>query len=90
MYDSCVFEGARVELGGAPYHRCTFKGCLMVVDGRAVDIDDCAFEGCSWTFEGPAGNAMGLLRIICRSDPNIAAKVGVDLGILPGDGTTKH
>ena len=69
MYDSCVFEGARVELGGAPYHHCTFRQCLMVIDGRPVELDGCTFDNCSWTFEGAAGNSIAMLKTSVRTIP---------------------
>jgi len=61
----------------------------MVIDGRTINLDDCAFENCSWAFEGPADNAMAMLQMICRNDPDAAAQIGIALGILPGD-STKH
>ena len=84
MYDSCVFEGARVELGGAPYHHCTFRQCLMVIDGRPVELDGCTFDNCSWTFEGAAGNSIAMLKYLCQNDPRMAASVAADFGFLAG------
>ncbi len=89
MYNSCVFEGARVELGEAPYHHCTFRRCLIVIDGRPSILDGCTFDDCSWAFEGAAGNGIAMLKYLCQNDPRMAASVAADFGFRSG-GATKH
>jgi hypothetical protein len=44
------FEHERVLLGGERYERCTFLACVLVFDGRPVELLDNSFEECSWAF----------------------------------------
>lgn len=90
MHTSCVFVDQRVELGAAQYENCIFRQCLMVVDGRPVHLAGCRFEGCSWTFEGPAGNGVAMLRYVCQNDPAVAANVATEFGFFIPSSNTHH
>lgn len=62
----------RVLLDGNEYVNCLFIDCELIYRGGA-----CTFESntrrCSWLFEGPAMNTIGLLRelgILVKEPPN--------------------
>jgi len=71
----------RVVLDGNQYVNCLFIGCELVYRGGA-----CTFQSntrdCSWFFEGPAKNTIGILRElgVLESEPADFENV-----IRPGD-----
>lgn len=90
MQTSRVFENQRIELGADQFEDCTFRRCLMVVDGRPVHLPNCVLEECGWTFEGHAGHTLNVVRTLCSIDFDMARVIGVDLGLLPKDDDPKN
>ena len=58
-----TITGRRVVLDGNRYVDCLFIDCQLVYRGGA-----CTFQSkcrsCSWFFEGPARNTIGILRTL--------------------------
>ena len=82
------FERERVILGGEQYEACTFVDCELVFDGRPAHLVDNRFEGCRWSFEGPAGLTLGFLTSLCRSEAGLRTAMARELGLgtaLPAD-----
>ena len=77
------FESQRVLIGGEQYESCTFIDCELVFDGRPAHLVDNRFEGCRWSFEGPAGLTLGLLTALCHSEPGLRAAMARQLGLVP-------
>jgi hypothetical protein len=63
------------------YQGCTFIKCELVFDGRPVQLIDNHFEGCSWSFEGPAGITLDFVAALCRDQPEMRAVFAKELGL---------
>ena len=75
------FERERVVISGGRFERCTFAACELVFDGRPVHLVDNLFEDCRWSFEGPAGDTLQLLALLCRGDARFRAVLARTLGL---------
>lgn len=54
-YNKTAFRGRAMVIDGNEYLGCKFENCTIVFCGAApVVLDACTFEGCQWTFDGPA------------------------------------
>lgn len=78
------FERERIVLSGKQYEACTFIDCELVFDGRPVHLVDNRFEGCRWSFEGPAGLTLGFLTALCREQPGLRMAMARELGLAAG------
>jgi hypothetical protein len=76
------FAHERVVLGGHRYERCSFVACVLVFDGRPVELLDNSFEECSWAFEGAAAVTLDFLASLCREHPELRSVLARDLGLL--------
>jgi hypothetical protein len=76
------FAHERVVLGGHRYERCSFVACVLVFDGRPVELLDNSFEECSWAFEGPAAVTLDFLASLCRNDAETRAAIARELGLV--------
>jgi hypothetical protein len=59
-----------VTIDGTEFRNCKFVGCRFSYSGGDFAIVDCAAEGCSYDFFGPASRTIAFLR---------------HLGVLPKD-----
>jgi hypothetical protein len=80
------FEGERIALGDERYERCVFVACQLVFDGRPVHLVDNVLDGCTWSFEGPAGATLDFVAGLCRDDPGFRASVVRALGLAAAGG----
>jgi hypothetical protein len=65
-----TFVGANVQIdGGVGYVKCKFVKCNLVVTGVApVQVAECAFEECRWSFTGPAANVFSFLKAMHQTE----------------------
>lgn len=71
-----IFENTSVFLDGERFVRCRFVGCTLIYECRdEVDFQDCAFEGCSWTFSDAAIRMLNFLSTVYEE----AGPTGSDL-----------
>ncbi len=82
VHSHCEFVGTTVMMSGQQYENCSFINCELVVDGRPVHLVGCSFDGCHWSFVGPAGTTLELLGLLCRGDPELAKVIGRLLGFI--------
>lgn len=60
-----TFEHTTLFLDGGRFVRCRFVDCQLVYEAKdEVDFEDCAFVGCSWTFDGAADRTIGFLATL--------------------------
>jgi hypothetical protein len=52
------FQGEQVLLSACGYEACTFVGCKLVIDGRAIHLVDNSFVDYRWLFQGCAANTL--------------------------------
>ena len=74
------FFGERVVVADDRYERCTFAGCELVIDGRAVHLVDNSFVDCRWAFQGLAATTLGIVSALCRDDEGLREAVAHALG----------
>lgn len=68
----------RIAIDGKHLHGLSFgPDTVLVLRGvlGGGAIDQCRFEGCSWSFEGPVGVAFQLLHDIAHSSPQARAYI---------------
>lgn len=66
-----TYEDQSVFLDGAAYEDCVFIRCRMTYSGTGpVGLSGCRFSGCSFHFEGAAGNAVAFLNAMA-GDPGL-------------------
>lgn len=65
-------RGESIPLDGRRFERCHFVSCELIFSGTApTELADCAFEACTWSFDGPAAATIEFVR-------NLAAALGPD------------
>ena len=63
MFNDRTFRDERVILDGGCFVNCRFEGSILVYfGGRIPEIQDCRFNDIRFSFEGPAGHTLELLR----------------------------
>lgn len=68
---SGTYENTRVPLDGHVYNNCTFVDCELVYSGNGpVGLSGCIFRDCSFSFSGPAANAVAFLNSLA-GDPGL-------------------
>jgi hypothetical protein len=75
------FRGERVVLSEGGFEGCSFVGCELVIDGRAVHLVDNSFVGCRWSFQGLAANTLGIVAALCHDDEGLREAVAHALGL---------
>ena len=51
-----VFEGGEIVLDFNSFDRCTFNQTALTFHGYGpCEFANCSFNGCHWSFSGPAG-----------------------------------
>ena len=64
-----TFKDRRINLDGASFYRCEFKGCTLVYSAvMEVNFENCNFSNdCTWQFAGPAGNMLSFMAVLYGS-----------------------
>lgn len=63
----------RVRLDGARFRNCSFQNATLLYSGMAgTEISGCTFTGAQIEFDGPAGNALALLKAMSRPGSGLA------------------
>ena len=65
LYRDRDFSGKTVELDGNQFVNCRFYDCkLMFFATAPVSFDQCVFNECDWSFEGPADIMLSFLTAL--------------------------
>ncbi len=75
------FNGERVVVAEGGFEGCSFVGCELVIDGRAVHLVDNSFVDCRWSFQGLAATTLGIVAALCRDDEGLREAVAHALGL---------
>ncbi len=60
-----TFQDTTLSLDGVRFVRCRFVNAQLIYTAREeTDFEECTFDRCSWTFEGPAENMIAFLSIL--------------------------
>jgi hypothetical protein len=76
------FENKRVVISGQRFERCSFKNCELVFDGRPTQLVGNSFDGCHWTFEGPAADTLAFVSALCADSPQFSMMVARNIGFV--------
>ncbi len=59
------FRDVTLQLDGNSFKGCTFTNCQLVFSAiTSVGFDECDFKDVSWSFQGPASNAVAFMRVL--------------------------
>lgn len=60
-----TFTDTSVVLDGRSFKECNFVRCKMIIRAEEdFGMVGCAFSGCDWHLEGPAGRTLGILNLL--------------------------
>jgi hypothetical protein len=63
-----TFEDTTIFLDDASLTNCMLRNCQIVFTGQIPHVlKGCRMEGCSWTFDGPAGALVEMLENFYKS-----------------------
>jgi hypothetical protein len=65
LYTDRNFSGKTIELDGNQFINCQFYDCRLIFSATApVTFDECVFNECDWSFEGPADIMLSFLTAL--------------------------
>ena len=59
--DGKVFHKETIRMDNKQFTNCTFEDCLLVYGGTHCEWEQCTFQNCRVSLEGPANNTMQVL-----------------------------
>lgn len=70
LHTKTNFENQTLILDGEDFVGCELKHCMLVFKGhRAVRLEHCHLQGCTWQFEDAALRTVELLKGLYLSGP---------------------
>ena len=67
-HQGAAFTNETVVLDGNEYLNCTFTNCELIFRGTdGVALHGIDFNGCRWTFEGPAGLTINFMTALYQA-----------------------
>jgi hypothetical protein len=70
------YNEATLFLDGSTFVGCNFSRCRFVYSGYLpFHFEKCGFNGCKWTFNGPAANTVAFMQSVYALGGDVAREI---------------